>query len=612
MSADANDSDLEVERIMERPPSSYGSMRSDDHEDEDEELDDRPQPTAHVSLGPPTRPSVIRLTRSDSPETGITALTQAQQSSVHKEGAFISQLGREQQMLWGTEDTFEEFGLRELRRRAESQMTMEVTPTEPQQPPQNIHPPPEGVGLQSGVVHFTLTLSFVFKAMQQSLSKLNPAELVWFKRSLCSQYKNKFELSQLEECDVLDVVDRLLERRGKGEALHLTIRTLQDINKRPIADELDTLCKRAVVQYHLRNNHTRRYYNLYEGTCRPGQQRFVSDVYAEPPMFIGGDWDINTEHEVHRPNFPSNQGTPIRANDIFRPVEGDTRDEYFTKRTKDPALGVRVLEHIKRSPALYNICQLPLLCWIVAFIYERRFHSPDYTEHLPAITTFYTQYVIVQTNRKIERYVGTGLEASRWKDKDKDFLTNMGKLAIKMVLEERDIFYENEVSDLGLDLDDVTNRGGISTEVRRPGGSQGERGLSFVHYSMQEFMAAMYTYVTFRVKGKNVFEQQIKSKMAKLMKDRPIGDLYKLAVDRALASRNGHLDMFLRFLFGFVTPGTEAHLRGYLLPQYHPPPKGVDDVVKYVNKKIKENASPERCRNLGWCLNELEEGKNQR
>ncbi|KAL7849523.1 hypothetical protein SRHO_G00211460 [Serrasalmus rhombeus] len=772
MSADGNDSDLEVERIMERPPSSYGSMRSDDREDEDEELDDRPQPTAHVSLGPLTRPSVIRLTRSDSPETGITALTQGQQSSVHKEGAFISQQGQEQQMLRGTEDTFEEYGLRDLRRRAESQMRMEVTSVEPQQPPQNLHPPPEGVGLQSGVVHITLTLSFVFKAMQHSLSKLNPAELIWFKRSLCSQYKNKFELSQLEECDVLDVVDRLLERRGKGEAVHLTIRTLQDINKRPIADELETVCKRAVVQYHLRNSHIRRYYNLYEGTCRPGQQRFVSDVYAEPPMFIGGDRDINTEHEVHRPNFPSNQGTPIRASDIFRPMEGDmqvrtvlmtgvpaigltvavqkfimdwtdehanqdlqfvfslpgrelhlvkdteqnflelltsfypetnnvdflgnedcpilfiidalelcrqplnfkgnpdisdlmekacadalltslikgtllphariwitchrvaaskipfqyvsrfidlkgftdaNKDEYFTKRTKDPALGVRVLEHIKKSPALYNICQLPLLCWIVAFIYERRFHSPDYTEHLPAITTFYAQYVIVQTNRKIERYVGTGLEASRWKDKDKDFLTCMGKLALKMVLEERDVFYENEVSDLGLDLDDVTNRGGISTEVRRAGGyTRGEQGLSFVHYSMQEFMAAMYTYVTFRVKGKNVFEQQIKNKVAKLMKDRPVVDLYKLAVDRALASRSGHLDMFLRFLFGFVTPGTEAHLRGYLLPQYHPPPKGMDDVVKYVNKKIKENASPERCRNLGWCLIELEEGKNQR
>ncbi|KAI4898997.1 hypothetical protein NFI96_024450 [Prochilodus magdalenae] len=744
-----SDSDLEVERTMERPPSSYGSMRSDDREDDDDEF--YPPPTVTVNVSPPGAPAGLRLQRPDSPETAITALTQDHQSSVHKEGAFLSQFELEQQMVRRVVNEAEEdYDIsRERRRRVEPQEIMEVAPPEP---PQNLRPPPEGVGLQSGTPHITLTLAYIFKAMQTSLSKLNPAELVWFKRSLCSQYKTKFEFSQLEESDVLDVVDHLLERRGKGEALHITIRTLQDISKRPIAEELEMTCKRAVIQYHLRNNHTRRYYNLYEGTCRPGQQRFVSHVYVEPPIFIRGDRDINTEHEVHRPNFPSNQETPIRASDIFRPLEGEGRirtvlmtgvpaigltvgvqkfimdwtdehtnqdlhfvfslpgrelhlvkevdqsfmemlasfypetknvnflgdadcpvlfiidalelckqplnfnsnpdisdlnvkapadalftslikgtllphariwitchrvaaskippqyvtrftdlkgladaqkDEYFTKRTKDPALGLRVLGHIKRSPALYSICQLPLLCWIVAFIYERRFQNPNYTEHPPAITTFYAQYVIVQTNRKIERYVGTGLEASRWKDEDKDFLVNMGKLALKMVLEERDVFYEDEVSAFDLKLEDVTNRGGISSEVLREGGDSSERGFSFVHYSMQEFMAAMYTYVTFRVKGKNVIEQQLKNKMAKLLKDRPVSDLYKLAVDRALASRNGHLDMFLRFLFGFVTPGTEAHLRGYLLPQYHPAPKGMDDVVKGCGQRFDPDNNPE-------------------
>ncbi|XP_072528219.1 NLR family CARD domain-containing protein 3 [Salminus brasiliensis] len=765
-----SDSDSEVERMMERPPSSYGSMRSDDHEDDDDP-DDALMQTVTVSLQTPAAPTGVQLFRSDSPETGITALTQ-EQSSTHREGAFLNELGHERVMGIRVADEADDacYVPRERqRRRAESQVMMEGIHPESSQ---SLPPPPEGVGLQSGIVHVTLTLSYIFKNIQQVLTRLNPAELLWFKRSLCSQYKHTFEFAQLEDSDVLDVVDRLLERCGKGEALHFAIRTLQNINKRPLADELKTNCKRAVVQYELRSSHTRRYYNLYEGTCRPGQQRFVSDVYAEPPVYVGGDRDINTEHEFHRPNFPTNQGTLIRASDIFRPLEGEDwvrtvlmtgvpgigltvgvqkfimdwsreltnqdfqfvfslpgkelhlvkdtdhsflemlanfypetknidfldqedcpilfiidalelcrqplnfkdnpevsdpttaapadvlftslikgtllprarvwitchrvaahkippeyvsrfadlkglsdakKDEYFSKRTKDPELGLRVLAHIKRSPALYNICQLPLLCWIATFIFERRFHRPEPAEHPPAVTTFYTQYVIVQTNRKIERYVGTGLEASRWKDSDKEYLVKMGKLALKMVLEERDVFYEDEIAALGLDMEDVTNRGGISTEVMREGGyARSGRGFSFVHYSMQEFMAALYTYVTFRVKGKNVFEQQIKNKMAKLLKDRPVCDLYKLAVDRALASRNGHLDMFLRFLFGFVTPGTEAHLRGYLLPQYHPAPKGMDEVLKYVNKKMKENASQDRCRNLEWCLNELEEGKNHR
>ncbi|XP_066522722.1 protein NLRC3 [Hoplias malabaricus] len=759
------DCDTEVERMMERPPSSYGSMRSDDgEEDIDDVQQDTPLPIVTVNRQPPSGTTGLRLYRPDSPETGITAVTQ-QQSSVHEEGVFFSQPSQQQMGVVREVDDYEDYEAQRERRRRR----VEYRGTR-QEPVQNLLPLREGFGLQSGLVHPTLTLQFIFKAMQLSLSKLTASELLWFKRCLCNQYKQHFEFSQLEDSDVLDVVDRLLERRGKGHGLHITIRTLQDINKRPLADVLLETCSRAEMQYELKNSHKRRYYNLYEGTCRPGQQRFVSDVYAEPPVFFGGDWDINTEHPFHTPNFPSAQGTPIRPSDIFQPREGTTmvrtvlmtgvpgigltvgvqkfimdwtdeltnqdiqfvfslpgrelhlvketdqnfleylssfypeakdahfladqdttmlfiidalefckqplnfknnpdvcdlttqapsdalltslikgtllphahiwitchraaarkipfqfvsrfadmkgladpkKDEYFVKRTKEPELGHRVLAHIKQSRDLYNICQLPLLCWIVAYIYERRFQSPDYTEHPPALTTFYAQYIIVQTNRKIERYVGTGLEASRWTDRDKNYLLMMGKLALKMVLEERDVFYEDEVTALELHLEDVTDRGGISTEVRRQGGySRGGRGFSFVHYSMQEFMAAMYTYVTFRVKGKNPLEQPIRNKLAKLLNERPVPDLYRLVVERALASRNGHLDLFLRFLVGLLSPGTEAHLKGYLLPQYHPAPKGVDEVIKYINKKIKENISPERCRNLHLCLNELEEGKN--
>ncbi|KAK1786094.1 hypothetical protein P4O66_017831 [Electrophorus voltai] len=751
-------------RIMQRPPSSYGSMRSDDHEDDDD-MEESAVPASEVILHMPAVTTGIRLHRPDSPETGITSITQGQQSSIHKEGTFLNHVGLEQKPA-GMEKVPDIEMWKEKWRKMQQRMIAEQVPPEPEQPPL---PPPEGVGLQSGIVHPSLSLPYVFKAMQECLSMLNHQELFWFKRGLCSQYKKLFEPSLLKDSDVLDVVDRMLERRSKGEAVRMAVRILQEIRKQDVADKLEHACRRVLVQYELRLCHLRRYYYLYEGTCRPGQQRFVSDVYVEPPIFIGGDQGINTEHDVHRPNFICNQGTPIRASDIFRPLEREERvrtvmmtgvpaigltvaaqkfimdwtkeqtnqdfqflfslpgrelhlvrdgkqtflemlnsfypeakhadflecedclslfvidavelcnkplnfrnnstitdiktpatvdalltslikgsllphariwitghraasrkvppeyvsryvdlkgfgdaqkDEYFIKRMKDPALGHRVLAHIKRSPALYNICQLPLLCWIVSFVFERRFHEEDYSEHPPALTAFYAQYMIVQTNRKIERYVGTGLEASRWKDCDTNFLLKMGELALRMVQEERDVFYEEEVS--ALDLEDVSNRGGISTEVMREAGYPRGRAFSFVHYSVQEFMAAVYTYVRFRTKGKSVFEQHIKSKVAKLLKDRPVVDLYRQAIDRALASPNGHLDLYLRFLFGFTTPGTEEHLQGYLLPHYHPEPKGMEEVLKYVKKKIKENASPDRCRNLQLCLIELEEGKKRR
>lgn len=504
------------------------------------------------------------------------------------------------------------------------------------------------------------------------------------------------------------------------------------------------------MQFELRANHKRRYYSLYEGTCRPGQQRYIRHVYVESPIVL---------------KTPTNEEKLIRPSELFSPLEAEGRvrvvmttgvpaigltvttqmfimdwteervceniqfvfalpgrdlhlvrnseqtfleflasfcpeakhaeflacqdctvlfvidalelcrqplefqnnpsvteittrapvdvlltslikgdllphayvwitahcstswkipadcisrftelkgfgstqkDEYFTKRTKDPTLGRHVLDLVKGSPGLYDACYLPLFSWIVSFIYERCLQNQGFAEPGQALAAFYTQYVIVLTNRKVERYVGTGLE-SQWKDADKDFLMKMGKLALRMLLEGRNVFCENAVYHLALDIHDVTHRGGISSETGEPARENG-RSFRFVHPSIQEFMAAVYVYVTFRMTGENVLEpQKGKTKTA-----RPVGELYKPVIDRVLARHDRHMDLFLRFLLGLAARRTEMHLRGHLLPQYHPEPKGVEDVLMYARKRIKENAVSERCRNLELCLTELEEGKNVR
>lgn len=518
--------------------------------------------------------------------------------------------------------------------------------------------------------------------------------------------------------------------------------------------------------------HDRRYYSLYEGCCRPGQQRFISDVYAEPLTVIRGNGDpVNTEHEVRRTASPI-QETVIRASDIFRPLpndpsnvrtimmtgipasgltvavnkfiidwkEGKTNQDfqfvfplagkelhlgkegdqpflqmlatffpeadsirfiekedcsilfifdalelcvyplnfqsndaitsvttkapvdtlltslikgtmlpharvwitshraaahrippqfisrfvelrgfteeqkeiYFTKRTKDPELGRQVWNHVKRSRTLQIICHLPLFSWMVAYVFERGFRDPEYGGRRPALTVFYVQYVIIQMNRSFERYRGLNVEAQRWKDEDKQFLERLGKMAYRMLLEERVEFTVNDLNSVDITFKDLESRDELTTEVRRKGDDQRTWVFKFVHYTVQEFMAAMYAYVTFRKHGKNVIDSNKGLLTKMLSKDRPMIDLYRPAIDQALASQRGQFDLFLRFLLGLVTPGTEDHLRGYLLQHYHPKPKGMEDVVRYINKKMKENAHPERCRNLDLCLVELEEGKDEK
>lgn len=72
----------------------------------------------------------------------------------------------------------------------------------------------------------------------------------------------------------------------------------------------------------------------------------------------------------------------------------------------------------------------------------------------------------------------------------------------------------------------------------------------------------------------------------------------------ALQSRNGHLDLFLRFLLGFSLKSIQAHLQGLLRPAQAASCDN-SETARYVKQKIQENPSQERCTNLFHSLYEL-------
>ena len=81
-------------------------------------------------------------------------------------------------------------------------------------------------------------------------------------------------------------------------------------------------------------------------------------------------------------------------------------------------------------------------------------------------------------------------------------------------------------------------------------------------------------------------------------------NLYQSAVDKALQSENGHLDLFLRFLLGLSLETNQILLRG-LLGQTGSSSQTNQGTVSYIKEKIGEDISPERSINLFHCLNEL-------
>uniref|UniRef100_A0A3B5LBP5 NACHT LRR and PYD domain-containing protein n=1 Tax=Xiphophorus couchianus TaxID=32473 RepID=A0A3B5LBP5_9TELE len=118
----------------------------------------------------------------------------------------------------------------------------------------------------------------------------------------------------------------------------------------------------------------------------------------------------------------------------------------------------------------------------------------------------------------------------------------------------------------------------------------------FIHLSVQEFLAALHVHLTFTKFSVNL--------MADRHKQPKRQNLYRNAIDQALQSPNGHLDLFLRFLLGLSLQTNQRLLQGLLTPTGSSSQTN-HKTAQYIKKKISENVSAEKSINLFHCLNEL-------
>ncbi|KAI3352657.1 hypothetical protein L3Q82_020126 [Scortum barcoo] len=128
----------------------------------------------------------------------------------------------------------------------------------------------------------------------------------------------------------------------------------------------------------------------------------------------------------------------------------------------------------------------------------------------------------------------------------------------------------------------------------------------FVHLSVQEFLAALHVHLTFINSGINLLsEEQPTSQKSETRKhDLAVTHLYQSAVDKALQSPDGHLDLFLRFLLGLSLQTNQTLLKG-LGTHRGSISQTNQERVEYIKKKISENLSSKRNINLFHCLNEM-------
>ncbi|XP_017292419.1 NLR family CARD domain-containing protein 3 [Kryptolebias marmoratus] len=274
------------------------------------------------------------------------------------------------------------------------------------------------------------------------------------------------------------------------------------------------------------------------------------------------------------------------------------KDEFFKKRFKDPNQAARVIEYVKSFKTLYIMCHLPLFCSLVADECQSIFREQGPRAELPRSITYMYTKLLLALIRDLRRFRGPALSP----DEEQEFLMKLGKQALTML--EQGKFYIIKTDWPKMNVMEAVIRTGLCIEYMiTPMVLFHEKVISFIHPTMQEYLAALYAYLSFRNQDKVVFEQ-VKSKIRGVFKGHKIMELYKAAVERSLQHDDGKLDMFLRFLFGMARKTNQQLLQPFCKSSAKVENLS-EDAASLIRKKTKENLSPDRNSNLQRCLEEL-------
>ncbi|XP_052432938.1 NLR family CARD domain-containing protein 3 isoform X4 [Carassius gibelio] len=268
------------------------------------------------------------------------------------------------------------------------------------------------------------------------------------------------------------------------------------------------------------------------------------------------------------------------------------KEEYFRKRISDQSLADRIISHLKSSRSLYIMCHIPVFCWISAAVLEKMLSQAESGEIPKTLTQMYTHFLMAQINIKDMKY-------NKKKDTDKEMIFKLGKLAYEQLKKGSVIFYEEDLRECGIDVTEASVYSGLCTQIfREEFGLNQVKVFCFVHLSVQEHLAALYVHLSCTNNNINVFDDI--TSMSKIS----LSDLHNKAVNKALQSKNGHLDLLLRFLLGLSVKSNQGLLQG-LMKQTRGSSESNEETVEYIKKKISSGCSPKISINLFHCLNEL-------
>ncbi|XP_051742955.1 NACHT, LRR and PYD domains-containing protein 12-like isoform X4 [Ctenopharyngodon idella] len=289
---------------------------------------------------------------------------------------------------------------------------------------------------------------------------------------------------------------------------------------------------------------------------------------------------------------------------LFTEVQGFTdqqKEEYFRKRITDETQASRIISHIKTSRSLYIMCHIPVFCWITATVLQ----NVKNTENISTtLTEMYIHFLLIQMNMKSQKYdKKTERQRTKLLQSNKEMILKLAKLAFEQLKEQNIVFYEEDLEACGIDVSEDTEFTGMTAEIfKQEDGLHEEKIFCFVHLSVQEFLAAVYVFLCYL--NKNM--QELQFFFEKPKENITLQELLEKAVNKAMKSERGHLDLFLRFLMGNSLGSSQNLLKG-LIAHPEDTTESITQTTEYIKQVQNKTISDEASVNLFYCLLELKD-----
>ncbi|XP_059193801.1 protein NLRC3-like [Centropristis striata] len=321
---------------------------------------------------------------------------------------------------------------------------------------------------------------------------------------------------------------------------------------------------------------------------------------------------------------------PPECVDRVTEVRGFTeaqKEEYFRRRVSDEERSSTIISHIQTSRSLHIMCLIPVFCWITATVLDHMLTTEQRGELPKTLTDLYSHFLLVQTKKKKQKYdEGHETSPQELTEADREVLLKLGRLAFEQLQEGNIMFYQEDLERCGLHVTEASVYSGVCTEIfRRESVIFQKTVYCFVHLSVQEFLAAVYMFHCYTTRNTEVLEAFLGKRVEENKEeedddegdddwdnknsDRSLPDFLRRAMKKSLETKNGHLDLFVRFLHGLSLESNQRLLGG-LLGQTDNRPEVIQRAINNLKKMNTDyadyiNTSPDRSINIFHCLTEM-------